>query len=1425
MIIKKIKQVAIEDPDRIAICDEKQKISYQILDQKSDLVAKFICSLPIKHKTIILICTRSTSTMIAILGILKAGCRYVPIEWSKNYFDVETIVNCVDNDAVIFANDLYTNQDIGIKSILISDISDLKDHNFKDKLLVPRNEDIYINFTSGTTGKPKGVVIKYESVDHYLSALKERIDLPDGLVYAYLSNFSTDLGNTTLFLSLATGGELHILGDLTRKDPNLFWNYIINNKINFLKTTPSHFQALLCGINKFEICLKYLLLGGEKFEIKFASKLLKIGIAKNIYNHYGPTETTIGVSVFRIDEDLINRFSDAVTVPVGKIWKNLKYKLVNKTENKGELYLAGCQVARGYYSDSEQTAHYFLQEGHDIFYKTGDIVREYEEGILEFIGRADRQLKVRGFRIAPEQIEIESSRHPFVQRSVVFIVDNNGKDRLILAVILLKDKKNSKKYILGYLKKKLPKYMLPDDVYIIDFLPIKSSGKLDTDKLIQQYKYEKNTTFASKGGDSPLQENKYCIIQNEWSNFFGTTNEGDNFFSLGANSIDAIEFISKLQTQNLNITAKQFLDNPTLGGLRKAVNNIETLKMYNYKGRFQIFHPVQQWYFENCTSFDKWFNQSMVISTSIQIDYDIFRKTIKLILEAHPALRTKYTESDGSFEGIIVNNINLYNSIHFYKIIEENSLVNEEIAKISRKYNRKIDQDKGDLSKFILITSAQKSYIIFIIHHLAIDGVSWRLLIDEFIRTYNHYKSGSLNRIREISSYTQWIESLIEYSQSKECEKDKHDLLNQEFCHFNLPQDDKFISKNTLENYNSIWILFSEEQTKLIENQSKMLNTTLPNYILSELAIFLGNIYSTDAVIIDIETHGRETINSDVDISKTIGWFTSVFPIEIKISQVAKEEAIINFLNKVDKDNPKKGLTFGVLRYLEKDKKFKINPRICFNFLGKIDLDFAFKNEWAIENVYSGPCRNPIGIPKYEIILTAKIMNGMTCIEVCFDTTLFDKNIVMTSTKAVAEKILGFNIEQASNAYKVNKVRVIADDKISGGLLSYIPQFHEEKEKTKREVNKKGSVVLLTGASGFVGVHLLKAIIENTDWQVICLMRQNENNAKEYLRNSIAYYYFKEADNIISNEKLSIINGDIGKDALGLDRILYKNLVSNVDLIINAAADVHLFKATPALKSTNCVSIKNLIAFAKEGKKKEIHHLSTLAIAGYIDNSKVSIKFDETDLDIGQKFHNTYEESKFIAEKFLKEYQEEGGNVYVYRLGNITSDSINAIFQKNADTNRIFQMFKSYLLTKCIPDDMEPFSLTPVDIAVQAIMSIANATFIYGGAFNINNTYLFSTDKLLAYFKHAGIELELVSCEEYNRRIMELSLPKETKIVSLHWSKRRRRNIFIKKDKTDLILKKFDITLNTISKKWFSLFLRNNFSKYLNFKNTKHNVV
>ena len=1417
MIIKIIKQIAVEDPKRIAICDEKEKVSYKMLEEKSELIARFIGSLSIKHKIIILICTRSVNTVIALVGILKAGCKYVPVEWSKNNFELKKILNCIDNDAIIFADNLATSPNVDFKSIFVSHILlAAKNYNFKNKLPIPRNEDIYINFTSGTTGKPKGVVVKTESVDHYLSAVKERIDLPDKLVYAYLSNFSTDLGNTSLFLSLVTGGELHILEDLTRKDPNLFWNYIINNKIDFLKTTPSHFQALLCGIDKVKICLEYVLLGGEKFEINFASKLLRMGIAKNIYNHYGPTETTIGVSVFKIDENLIKRFGAAVTVPVGKIWGNLKYKLTNKTGNKGELYLAGSQVARGYYNDPEQTVHYFLQDGHDIFYKTGDIVREHEEGVLEFIGRADRQLKIRGFRIAPEQIEIESSRSPFVQRSIVFIVDKDGRDRLILAVILLKQKENSKKYILKYLEKKLPKYMLPDDVYIVDALPVKPSGKVDIDKLIKQYKYDKNKTFASEEVEPDFHENKYSIIRKEWFNFFGTADDEDNFFSLGANSIDAIEFISKLQTQNLNITAKQFLDNPTLGGLRKAVNNIETLKKYHYKDRFQRFHPVQLWYFENCTSFDGWFNQSMVISTFIQIDYNIFRKTIRLLLEAHPVLRTKYNENSGVFEGVHENNINLCNNIYCYKVSEENFSINEEIIKISKKHNSEIDQAKGELSKFILISSAQKSYIVFIIHHLAIDGISWRLLIDEFIRTYNHYKSGSLNRIKEISSYTQWIESLIKYSQSKECEKDKLYLLNQGFCDFNLSQDTNFISKNKLENYNSVWILFSEDETKLIQNKSNFLNTTLSNYILSEFAIFLGNIYSTDTVLIDIEAHGRETINSDIDISKTIGWFTSVFPIEIKIDPTEKEETIINFLNRVDKNNPKKGLIFGVIRYLQENKKFEINPKICFNFLGKIDLDFAFKNEWVIENVYSGPCRNPIGIPKYEILLTAKVINKMICIEVCFDTTLFDKNIVMTSTREVAKKILGFNIEQTSNSYKVNKVCVIADDKISGGLLSYIPQFHKKKGETKREVNKKGNIVLLTGVSGFIGVHLLKTIIANTNWQIICLMRQNKYDSKEYLRDSISYYYFKEADNIVSNEKLSIVSGDIEKDKLGLDHALYKNLVSNVDLIINAAADVHLFKATPVLKSTNCISIKNLITFSKEGKRKEIHHLSTLAVAGYVDNSKVPIKFDETDLDIGQNFHNTYEESKFIAEKLLKEYQEEGGDVCVYRLGNITSDSINAIFQKNADTNRIFHMFKSYLLTKCIPDDMEPFSLTPVDIAAQAIISIANATFTQGETFNIDNTYLFSATKLLDYFIHAGVELNLVSGKEYNERIMKLPMSKETKIISLHWSKRRRRNILIKKDKTDFILKKFNITLDKISKEWFSLFLRNNFSEYLN---------
>lgn len=1418
MLLDLFHKVVSKYKNEIAVKDTYSFISYNKLNLESDKIANHLLkNYPLSHKTVILLCTRSINSIISLIGIIKAACRYIPIEWTNNLEEIQKLIDIVSYDAIIFA-DNDSQRCINLKSANLEIVSLIL--NNTPQLISPletiqENKHIYICFTSGTTGYPKGVVVKTKGVFHYIKSISKSLNIDHPLQYCYVSSLSTDLGNTGLFLSLFTGGTLHIIDDYIRKDAREFWNYCITNNIEFIKSTPSHFKALIRDNYKGRYKLKYLLLGGEIFEKEFACKIYNSGITENLYNHYGPTETTIGISVYKVDENFINNKADFKSVPTGVFFGNNNYNILNKQSfNIGELYITGPQVADFYYQNPEATRQMFININKQIFYKTGDLVQEHSGRVIEFLGRIDKQLKVRGYRIEPEYIEIVAKAIAEVQNAFIFTYKNkNEKIRLILALTIDQTLKDPKAIISKKLKGLLPKYMLPDEILILEKMPLKSTGKVDTQKIIQEYENINNLGFISKD-ITHLESNKdSLIVYKEWKHLFGSTNASDNFFELGADSIDAIEFVSRLQSFNINITAKQFLDAPTLSGIIKSIDNDSKVRKFNYDRKIDKFHPVQYWYFKNCSSFQGWFNQSIVISTQEEINIPGFQKIINSILENHPILRTKFFLENGQRVAELLESPRVEDYTAFYDIEGNEAL----ISIIAEKHNKLISEETGLLSQFVLLRKRSNQYnLLLIIHHLAIDGVSWRILIDEIIKRYNHLQANSHIQMSEINSYTQWIEALHAYNSSEEGKNDKkywHKSL------LNIGKDNNDLSlpiDNELKNYKSIWLAFSESQTNKIERITYRLNTTLPNYILSCLADLFDGLTTKKEILIDLENHGREYISDEVDISRTLGWFTSVFPVKIPLE---KKKNIIEYLNYLDSNNPKKGLTYGVLKYLEKTIGLE-EARFCFNFLGKFEVDSEFSNKWSINGIYSGPCRNPSGRSIYEMIITAKIIHRKLYIDLCFNAKYFNSIDVRYHSETFGASLLE---SKKDTDLEKDKVHFFEDSVISPGQISYIPKVVIADER-KIITNHLQKTVLLTGATGFVGAFLLKSIIESTNWNVICLLRADSKlSIEDKLLSHTNHYFPKSKIPTHFGKRITLLQGEIGTKYFGLEKGYYKKLANKVDLIINSAADVNLFKAIKAIESFNYLSVREIINFSTVGKPKTIHHISTLAIRGYVKNTDNPIKFSESDLDINQAFNNTYEESKFISEKLLKDHQSKGNEVYIYRLGDITGDSKAGIFQINADSNRIYQMFKSYLITKSIPEDMETFALTHVDQAANSIISIAKSDLIHGGTFNLDNCQNITVNDLLVCFKEAGVNIEKVSEEDYRLRMQKLDPTSDLHIKSLFWANRKKRNILIDKDKTDKILNHLGKNFTKIDSKWFYKFFMQNMPEYF-YSNTEKSM-
>ena len=401
--------IASTYPSRTAVIAGQESINYAQLDDASNRIAHLLLSEGVRlGSPVVLLVDRSIHAIIGMLGIIKSGAYYVPIEWMDT--DIEQTLEKIGGSVILTTSHISSLIGSSETKVLVIDAQ----YPMATKVMldpdISESSLVYTIFTSGSSGVAKGVQITHANLLHYSLSLMKQLSIAQPLNYAFVSSFSTDLGNTCIYLSLLSGGCLHLVDQDTRRDPRRFQLYLGRNDIDVLKITPSHFTALFGHyLYLDQISLEFLIFGGEKLRIEIVKSALECKLARTIVNHYGPTETTIGASCYVVTS--IDQIPlQAKSVPIGWPIGQTDLRLLDSTgqcvsvEGNGELFIGGPSVARGYYNNEQLTAERFIEmdldaQGLKRYYRTGDLCYRYKNGCLEFLGRCDRQIKVRGFRV------------------------------------------------------------------------------------------------------------------------------------------------------------------------------------------------------------------------------------------------------------------------------------------------------------------------------------------------------------------------------------------------------------------------------------------------------------------------------------------------------------------------------------------------------------------------------------------------------------------------------------------------------------------------------------------------------------------------------------------------------------------------------------------------------------------------------------------------------------------------------------------------------------------------------------------------------------------------------------------------------------------------------------------------------------------
>ncbi len=551
--------VARQKPDAAAVVCEEQRLTYAELDDAAEALAGRLVALGAGPEVTVGLCLpRTPELIVGILGILKSGGAYVPIE--PAFPDARIDLMLTDSRAAMVVTDeALRGRFKGFSGQVLTVREGLETERLSRPRLDARGWEhglAYLIYTSGSTGRPKGVAVEHRQLAHYVGALVGRHPTLAGRSFASVSTVAADLGNTAIYTALLTGGTLHLISQECATDAQKFVLYLEAHEVEALKIVPSHLSALMHSTSPESVLPKScLVLGGEPLFRGLAEQIAAAAPAGfKMLNHYGPTETTVGATTFQIaDADL----QDETQMPIGRPLPSTRVYLLDEQMQpvplgvKGELFIGGGGVARGYYAQPELTARRFVPDPFATepglrLYRTGDVARFRQDGSLVFEGRSDHQVKVRGFRVELGEVEAAIKGHSSVRDAVALAcAGEQGETTLVAYVVLDRGAGESVEALHAYLSERLPSYMIPSALRELDALPLSPNGKVN------------RVALQAAGGVAPrylkeLEEPRTATereVHAIWVGLLQNPSIGikDGFFDVGGSSLKAIQLLSRLR--------------------------------------------------------------------------------------------------------------------------------------------------------------------------------------------------------------------------------------------------------------------------------------------------------------------------------------------------------------------------------------------------------------------------------------------------------------------------------------------------------------------------------------------------------------------------------------------------------------------------------------------------------------------------------------------------------------------------------------------------------------------------------------------------------------------------------------------------------------------------------------------------------------
>lgn len=949
-----------QSPDQVAVVYGEKQMTYRELNRRANCLAKQLRTNGVKRESpVCIMLNRGLEMVVGIVAVLKSGGAYIPIDPNSPYNRITYMLEESKPLLILTTKQIAETHQLP-NVLLIDSIAEENERTTEDEnpAIVNEPADLaYLLFTSGSTGKPKASMIEHRNVINLVAGLQERIlkNYEGRLRIAMLSPFIFDMSVEQMFGSLLHGHSLYIVPEEARVDGERLLQFFIENKIDLTDGTPSHLILLLEAMeyNDEKPHLKQLVIGGESLPKETVERMFrKLGSDHTsiITNSYGLTECCVDSTYFDVKEENLNQY---YRIPIGYPLPNQRIYILNKHHVLqpvgvvGELCIAGDNVGRGYLNRDELNTKMFVDDPFykgQKMYKTGDLAKWLPDGNVECLGRMDTQVKIRGYRIELEEIENVLRKHPAVTDVKILVVDPKNKDReqnsdsQQLCAYIVTNHPVEHTALREFLTKDLPDYMIPTYFVNLERMPLNQNDKVDRSKLppIDTAAYDSGTEVAA-----PTNEREEQLVQC-WRQVLGRESVGikDNFFESGGDSIKAIQLVSRLRRLHYKIEVRDIFTSPTIEQLaKKMVRLSKTVSQEEVTGKVPLT-PIQHDFFENHCIDPHHFNQSVLLDVEPEFDVEAARFIFSKLQEHHDALRVIFLKEGGQFIQInkgsdmpfSVQQLDLCGMDHEQFHLKENELQSG------------INLEKGPLMNAVLIHTDDGKKLFIYIHHTVIDGVSWRILFEDIDTLYKQYKEGKQPSLPlKSDSFKTWAEKLYEYANSKEIQREvpyweKVNSFMQEIPKIRKDMAESYYVKDEV----TLSFSLSESETDdLLNRVNQAFNSDINDILLTALGLSVNSTFGIQAVSVELEGHGREPIIPDLDISRTVGWFTSWYPVIIDVSGGDDLAYQIKGIKETLRAVPNKGIGYLILKHLSTENEWvdAKRPQICFNYLGQFDAD------------------------------------------------------------------------------------------------------------------------------------------------------------------------------------------------------------------------------------------------------------------------------------------------------------------------------------------------------------------------------------------------------------------------------------------------------------------------------------------------------